>query len=64
MMYRDGFCTTECTPTDPTQDTFDANQLEKIQIEFSSHQVAADGGAQVTPIPVSFDVWVDDISMY
>jgi hypothetical protein len=68
MAYRDGFCTPASAETPPcldtTADTFDSNQLEKVQIEFSSHQVAADGGAQVTPIPVSFDVWADDITIY
>ncbi len=63
--YRDGFCTaTSASPcTDPAQDTFDKNQLMKVQIELSAYSATVDGGSTV-PVPVSFDVFVDDASIY
>jgi hypothetical protein len=49
-LTRDGFSTTP----DPATDTFDANQAQKVQFEFS----LATGGA------VSFDAWIDEVSFY
>jgi hypothetical protein len=54
---RDGFSSTP----DPTTDMFDANMLEKIQLEFSKFSQPADAG---TLTPVDFDVWVDDVSFF
>lgn len=47
---RDGFSSTP----DPTTDTFDRNQMLKIQFEFSKDSSDA----------VTFDIWIDEISFY
>ncbi len=54
---RDGFSSTPPVATD----MFDANMLEKIQLEFSKFSQPADAG---TLTPVDFDVWVDDVSFF
>jgi hypothetical protein len=59
-LTRDGFRGVDSGAPAPATDTFDPQNLVKIQFEFSSY-VPPDGG---TPGPVSFDVWIDDIAFF
>jgi hypothetical protein len=58
-LKRDGFAGVEAGAPDPTMDTFDPQNLIKIEFELSAYTPPADSGIQNV---VSFDVWIDDIA--
>lgn len=60
-LTRDGFKGLDAGAPDPSSDTFDPQNLVKIQFEFSSYTPPADSGATQQ---VSFDVWIDDVAFY
>jgi hypothetical protein len=59
-LQRDGFRGVDSGAPDPSTDMFDPQNLVKIQFEFSLYN-GPDGGV---PVPVSFDLWIDDVSWY
>jgi hypothetical protein len=60
-LTRDGFKDVDAGAPDPNTDTFDPQNLDKIQFEFSSYTPPADAG---TMPQVTFDLWIDDIAFF
>jgi len=59
-LSRDGFRSVDAGAPDPAIDTFDPQNLVKIQFEASAYSDASG----TDPVPVSLDVWIDGIAWY
>ena len=59
-LTRDGFRGVDSGAPNPATDTFDPQNLVKIQFEFSAFTLADGGPAG----PVAFDVWIDDVAFF